>query len=295
MERHVRPAVPWAIGIEGVHVDDHGEVLARLLAKVEQLEAANERLAEELRSVQRGGAHASRTEGAAALPGEAVSRRGMLMKAGGALAAGVAGAGVVGAIAAAPAAAANGDAVFLGRENKATDPTGIENGDNTVFLSSVGAGGYGALIRVYDFYGAGVTAYVYGQEGRALVGTTSGRADQQAVVADTRNGAGDGISVQALTKKGTAVRAESPSGLAIDVRGTAKFSLSGLATISKGQATKTISTSIREVSLVLATVQGEVDGVWVQSVKREVANKRIIIHLNKPAPAELKVGWFVVN
>jgi hypothetical protein len=266
-----------------------GEVLAQLLARVEQLEAANERLTAELRST-RGG------EPVAALD-EPVSRRGMLKKAGGALAAGVAGAGVVGALTSTPAAAADGQPVILGSyANTATQPTSFLNGaDNTVHLASKGAGGYGALIRNYDFYGAGVVAYVYGEQGRALEGTTSGRADQTAVLADTRGGTGRGFGLRALTKGGTAVRAEATTGLALDVKGTTKFSLSGLAVISRGQQIKVVNASIREVSLVLATAQGEVAGTWVQSVHRQVANGRFIIHLNKPAPAELKVGWLVVN
>jgi hypothetical protein len=266
-----------------------GEVLAQLLARVEQLETANERLTAELRSTHVG------VEPDPVLD-QPVSRRGMLKKAGGALAAGVAGAGVVGALAASPAAADNGQPVILGSSsNTSADPTSFLNGQTTVFLSSKGAGGYGTLIRNYDFYGAGVVAYVYGEQGRALEGTTSGRADQTAVLADTRNGNGKGSALRALTKGGTAVRAEATTGLALDVKGTTKFSLSGLAVISQGQQTKVVNASIREVSLVLATAQGEVAGTWVQSVARQVNNGRFIIHLNKPAPAEIKVGWLVVN
>jgi hypothetical protein len=242
------------------------ELLAQLLARVEQLEATNEELRRELQGGRR-------TPSAGGPADEAVSRRGMLKKAGGALAAGVAGAGALGALGAAPAAAADGQPVILGSyDNKATQSTSILNGENDVYLNSVGPAGYGMLTRVYDFYGAGVIAYVYGKEARGLEGVTSGRADQTAVMADASKG-----------------------GTGLQVKGPAKFSASGLAVFAKGQATKTISATIRETSLVLATAQGDLSGVWVQSVHRQVANRRFVIRLNKAAPAELKVGWFVVN
>ena len=54
--------------------------------------------------------------------------------------------------------------------------------------------------------------------------------------------------------------------------------------------------ALSTTSLVLATVQGNVKGVFVQGVTVVAApSGSFTVHLNKATPSALKVGWFVVN
>jgi hypothetical protein len=49
-------------------------------------------------------------------------------------------------------------------------------------------------------------------------------------------------------------------------------------------------------SNVLATIQGNVAGVWVQGVTLVAGSAgSFTVHLNKPTPSALKVAWFVLG
>lgn len=79
--------------------------------------------------------------------------------------------------------------------------------------------------------------------------------------------------------------------------GTTSFARSGRLTIPANatQATKT-SISLGSSSSVLATIQGNVAGVYVQGVTTVTGSSgSFTIHLNKATPVDLPIAWFVLN
>jgi hypothetical protein len=88
------------------------------------------------------------------------------------------------------------------------------------------------------------------------------------------------------------------TGIAVHAAGPAQFDLSGLATIAAGKSTVTITqVSLRSGSLILATLQNKVTGIYVASAVPSVSGQKVTINLNKAVPAgkTAKVAWFVVN
>jgi hypothetical protein len=98
---------------------------------------------------------------------------------------------------------------------------------------------------------------------------------------------------------GAAVLAENPSGgPALRVAGPAVFSRSGLATIASGTNSVTVTgLKLSSASLVLATLQNHLFGIYVVAAVPNVAGKSITIYVNKAptSPAVAKVAWFIVN
>jgi hypothetical protein len=92
------------------------------------------------------------------------------------------------------------------------------------------------------------------------------------------------------------VRAENSVGTALSVVGTAVFSRSGTATISASKSSATVSNiTLSSLSLVLATLQGNQAGLYVQGVVTNVATKSFTIFLSKAATATVKVAYFILN
>jgi hypothetical protein len=224
---------------------------------------------------------------------EQVSRRGVLKKAGGALAAGVAGAAVGSAVVGTPAGAATDDLMYVGEPNIAGRATFVMKSLYNIALladpeSNIAVGGSSS--------GRAVLGTVHGAKaGVGVEGATSGHNSETAVRGDTTPGNGEGIGVHGKTRNGIGVLAEATGGHALRVRGRAVFSRSGKVTIAAGQASATVSADISSASIVLATIQGYVTGTFVQGVLLDVAHRRFVIGLNKAAPKSLTVGWFVVN
>lgn len=196
-----------------------------------------------------------------------------------------------------PAAAGTGS-VLLGEGNTASAVTSIHhaNGKTGVFLASADTG-------AYAFGGGANGAGLYGDAadsdapaGFGVVGHTGGLSWQIAVDADGRDGPGEGIALRARTKNGIGIAVSATGGDAMQVTGRTVFSRSGVTTFYKGQASQTVTAGrIAASTLVVATVQGAVAGVWVLGVAVNVSNQNFTIKLNKAAPKQMKVGWFVVN
>jgi hypothetical protein len=262
------------------------ELLARLLDQVAALEAE----VEDLKRSARPDPSAPQDDDVS------VSRRGLLKKVGGAVAAGVAGAAVASTLGPAPAGANTGGAAILGADNTADAVTAIRNGDSRAYFAD-------AFSRIavqgvqFAESGQAVSARVLGQSSTSVLADTSGHHSQVAVVGDTTSGLGEGIGVWGKTGNGIGVRAEAqgPGGYGLEVRGKAVFSRSGKITFSRGQASRTVSVPVTTASLVLATIQGNVEGTWVRGVGLDTGRGVIAIRLNKAAPVGLTVGWFVVN
>jgi hypothetical protein len=70
----------------------------------------------------------------------------------------------------------------------------------------------------------------------------------------------------------------------------------GLVTVAAGSSkvTKT-GVALTAASLVLATLQQDVPGVWVRSAVPNSAGSSFTVHLSKAVPASTKIAWFVVN
>jgi hypothetical protein len=76
------------------------------------------------------------------------------------------------------------------------------------------------------------------------------------------------------------------------------FSNSGTVSIPAGQKTAThAGATLASTSLVLATLQNSLRGVYVQSVVPNVSGNSFEIFLSKAVPRGMtaKVAWFVVN
>ena len=95
-------------------------------------------------------------------------------------------------------------------------------------------------------------------------------------------------------------QANSASGIALRVSGKAQFSRSGTATITGTTTTPKSSVVISNValsskSLVLATAQKNVAGVWVAAAVPNVSAKTVTIYLNKTVTVSYPVAWFIVE
>src|SRR5262249_30240227 len=112
----------------------------------------------------------------------------------------------------------------------------------------------------------------------------------------TSGSVGFGVHGEALNDNGVGVRADGPR-TGLEVNGAALFSRSGMVNIPQGSSTATVQkTRLTASSLVLATIQGNVAGVYVRGVTIVTGNKgSFTIHLNKNTPSALVVGWFIVN
>jgi len=81
---------------------------------------------------------------------------------------------------------------------------------------------------------------------------------------------------------------------ALSVQGPAMFSRSGVLTVRRGRSSAVHAlVPISRRSLVLAIIQQDLDGVWVRSAVP--GEEKFTVHLNKAAPTDVKVAWFVVN
>ena len=201
-----------------------------------------------------------------------------------------AGAAVVatGAVRAAPAQAADGDPLILGRDNEAINTTVI-NGKETA-LKGISSTDDGALVgenRAEDGYGVRATSPYIGVN---AVGNTYG------VYAVSDYGRG----IYGLTYDGIALSAQTavPQGTALQVDGTAKFSRSGIAIVPSGQKEIHVTdVLLTGASIVLATMQQyrSGSGVSVRAAIPDPATSSFRLRLTDRAPEDTKVGWFIVN
>jgi hypothetical protein len=201
----------------------------------------------------------------------------------------------VGAVARPSAAgAADGDPVLLGTYNEAQNPTRIGSTYSDLFLA--GDGTHTVLAAHYQDNSNVIQANVSNANSIGVLSSTAGNPSQVGVKGDTTYGAGDGISVYGVSKNGVGVLAECPGGYALWVKGRAQFTRSGKLVFAKGQAAKAVTPMVfNQDSLVVATIQGNVAGLWVQGVVVDIAHSKFTINLNKPAPAAVAVGWFIAN
>lgn len=125
----------------------------------------------------------------------------------------------------------------------------------------------------------------------------SGATGQFAIRGDETSAAG-GTAVAGASANGVGGSFSSNHGTALQVQGVATFTRSGSVQVPAGTHTHTVTgVSLSTSSLVLATLQNLVDGVFVRAVVPDVAAKRfqIVLSANVPAGKVAHVGWFIVN
>jgi hypothetical protein len=191
-------------------------------------------------------------------------------------------------------------------ENRGTGALGIG-----VFGSQNGSG-WG----VYGFTPSGVGVYGYsawnlgvrgvGASGVQADGSNVGLAASGSIGVSALGNGPTGIAVSASASSslpalaasnggsGPAVRASNPGGVALQVKGIAQFTRSGVATIPA--TTKQVVVSLPNVvssSIVLATLQQVVNNVLVAGVVVGVGQFTIV--LNRATPVPVRVGWFVIG
>jgi hypothetical protein len=80
------------------------------------------------------------------------------------------------------------------------------------------------------------------------------------------------------------------------VYGQSGTTASGLVPIRPGRSSAVHTVvQLSKATLVLATIQDDLDGVWVRSAVPDPAGQKFTVHLNKAAPTHVKVAWFLVN
>jgi hypothetical protein len=110
-----------------------------------------------------------------------------------------------------------------------------------------------------------------------------------------RANAGRGVMGEATSGVGVYAVAGT-GGTALYVAGPAGFSRSGLVGVPAGASSYTkTGIALKSGSLVLAVVNQDVAGVWVQRVVPNVAGSSFTIHLNKTAPVTTRVAYFVIG
>jgi hypothetical protein len=174
--------------------------------------------------------------------------------------------------------------------------TGVTMGGNDYGLHANSAVDGGSALSAYnsgaDTNGLRIVV-IGGARAKGVEVSTNGHWSQIGVdsTADT-----EGIAVRAMSTNGIAVQANSPGGgYALEVNGRFVSNRSGKTTIAAGSTSKSVSGhSLIAQSLVLATIQGNVAGVWVRGVSVSPGNS-FTIRLNKAAPSNLTVGWMIIN
>ena len=101
----------------------------------------------------------------------------------------------------------------------------------------------------------------------------------------------------AQSAAGAGVLAENTGGgPALKATGPAVFSRSGRLTVAAGKSSGTVTgVALTAASLVLATVQQNLSGLYVCAAVPNITASSFTVYLSKTASASTQVAWFVVN
>jgi hypothetical protein len=156
-------------------------------------------------------------------------------------------------------------------------PTGVYGSGTSDGVEGVSPTGDGVLGRNTGSTGIGV---------HGLTGGTGSAVFGQATT--------NGVGINGTSATGLGVLAASTSGTALQVNGKAKFSRSGIVTVSAGTASKTVSLSgVSGNSMVFAMAQQN-PGVYVKAAIPGSGSFTIYLTGNAPGSG-LKVAYFVLN
>lgn len=225
------------------------------------------------------------------------------------------GAGVAASVAGGGIAeAANGHAMLLGKANTAHGTTQVTTNAGNGLQGQTSASGHSGVVGFdtssasngHGLYGhsvhgsgvLGVSQHGTGITGFASTSNQSGVAGIDAASASGGRGLfgqsqhGDGVF--GASPNGVAVHATSKHGLALKVQGKAKFSQSGVATVSSGHKSVTVSLpGITPSNIVLATIQRPRGNLAVAGA--QAGSGSFTITLTGNASGSVPVGWMVIE
>jgi hypothetical protein len=171
-------------------------------------------------------------------------------------------------------------------------------------IASTSPGSFSAAVRGQNNGTGGLGVGVWGSQAGSGWGVYGTAASGIGVFGTGGSGTGafgegaTGVHGNGTSATGVGILAENTAGgTALHVNGTASFTRSGTVTVSPGHSSTTnTGIALTSASLVLATIQGNVAGLYVQGVTMVAGpSGSFTIHLSKSAPANTKVAWFVVN
>jgi hypothetical protein len=139
--------------------------------------------------------------------------------------------------------------------------------------------------------------------GPAILATIGNPSNGSPAVSAVNYATGPGVSatgatgvIEGVGNTGSGVHAVAGAGgVGLTVDGRCKFSNAGVVTIAARARAVTVKALLTPTSIVLAMLQTNAPGVWIQSAVPDFKHATIKITLNKPAPTSLKVGWFALN
>jgi hypothetical protein len=185
--------------------------------------------------------------------------------------------------------------------------SGVGGPDKGIGVHGTGGGQFATGVQG-DGGASGIGVAGNGGAGNGNVGVLgAGNVDNGIGVWGTGQGTGAGVlgtcingpAVHGKADSATAIgmlAENTAGGVAFQASGTARFSRSGVLVVRAGNpaVTKT-GVALTAGSLVLAALQENRAGVFIQSAVPDVAASSFTIHLNKPVTADTKVAWFIVN
>ena len=187
-----------------------------------------------------------------------------------------------------PVRAANGDAVTVGNSFTGTSNTTITTSGNSAWAGNSSAVGADAVFG----NATALTGPSWGVRGMSASAAGSG------VVGQATSGTGTTFGVQgiSISPAGNGVLASNVAGVALRTTGRLKFSTSGVATISGGATSRTITpgVDINPSSFVLLTPKANIGSraLWFTT---DGPNERFTIHMTPSRGVPTKVAWLLVG
>ena len=222
-------------------------------------------------------------------------------------------AGLVGA-GTADAATKSGGPVLLGKSNSASATTQVitHSGDGLKgqtyaaqhsgvvgFDTSTSSGGHGVHGRSIRGFGVfGLSEHSTGVVGQCSTLNQSGVAGIDLSPATGSHGvfgqSAHGDGVYATSSNGTALRGSSAHGLALHVQGKARFAHSGVAKVTAGNSTVTVSLpGLTPSNIVLATIQKPQLNISVAGA--QAGHGSFTITLTASVETDCPVGWMAIE
>jgi len=200
-------------------------------------------------------------------------------------------AGILGAVGlSTPVAARDGDAIRAGQKTEAKQATKLTARKGVAFAASNSGGG-----KV-----SGLRGEATSNKGKGVIGVASAKKGKTVGVQGV-SASPDGIAGQfTAARGGTAIVAQSPDrkGVALRTEGRLHFAgRSGSSQTSGGSEFVTkVGGGVTEKSLVLATLQDHVPGVYVEAASvLDPAEGLIVVRLNQAVAEPTRVAWFILD